>query len=525
MSFININKSHEDDTLCAIKSNVLHTFFSPTSAPGATSMTGTLTFNHIHPPSKHVGIKNVKINFSGTFAITTSAAITNFRIMNINDCLHTCLCSINSSVSTTQQPFVNAEIKRSYDKDWWVDDQVIKSDKFVSYELLKNSDTSYTLTYNCAAPLCHTYLEQEIVGIHSLDITTQVNLFGILRTSPTAAGISLITALTVSNAKYQITYDRVNYNTTKDVYNTQVQYYNYYQSDAVQNFAGTAGGLERTSQTINVRDVNGCPLTIYVGSFNDIRADQTVLCTTSVPYQFNSISYNINSKQNVYNTNSSNEIYNISRSAGCLDEYNIFNGNRVHLAGGAMTIGSNAGFGVGLKSIAAINLMNYQSNISSNDIFRFDISFGYTLKDITAATASACTQVCFAVFNYPDLLTLSDISNIDAHVVSGSISELVESDVSDDYVSLLDNNGFAVGGGGEEGSGKFLDWIKGAIQKLKEGKYISKALHFVNNVPFVDKIPVVGPWIKPVASKVGDLAEKYGFGNNGMCAAGSVNMF
>ena len=517
MSFIDTTKFASDDTLIALTGNVQRVLHEPTTKPGTTAMTGAVSFERIQPRSKHFGMKNITLTYTGQFTIKfTTASTRQIRLENINAALYDTNLNINGSIQFTQQPYINYYIKRSYDKGAFQEHQHIYNDKYV-YATVNQTTANkvYVINYRCCTPIYHSFFESDLVGIDNMSILSQFNLYNIFKVIDNANS-SLdttggATGITVENSEFKLRYDEIQYTMPMDAYNIQIPHYVYYQTDNSINPALTAAaGTTNINQIkTNIRDVRTQPLRVFYSVFPNIRKQDSSVIQT-VETVFKGLRWDVNNKTNVMNTDTIEDVYLTSRCAGLLTEYETY-------CGGDMAHGAG---GVSCPPVAAISMLDTtDSKISTSDLFRLSVEADIDFIHPALAAAENIERIGYAIYEYPAVLSISTISSQLIYSLPGTFNELVEMEDDETYLKQLEESGMY-------GGSKFGDWIKRTWNKIKSGRFISKALNFIGNTKGVNNllsmIPGVGTAM-PIISKIQDIAGEAG--KKAEDAGYGVNMF
>ena len=516
MSFIDTTKYADDDTLVALHSNVRRVIHTTTSSPNGTAYEGSFSFERIQPRSKHFGMKNVYLIAHAKFVLTLPDN-TDFRLDNINAALYDTTLSINGSIQFTQQPYINYLIKKNYDKSEFIEHQNIQHDKYVfakitSAEGTVADTTDWTIIYDCCTPIYHSFFDNDLVGVDNMNLMSQFNLRNVIKI-PQADNYASITGFTVSDLKFDLRYDEIQYTVPLENYNIQVPHYVYYS--ATNKFTSSFAANDTHKETndtfeVNVRDVKSQPLRVFLAAVQDIRNTGTNNIMYAPEMRFGRISWDVNNQTNVMNTGSVADIYLTSKNAGLMTEYNVYAG---------MKSGNIIDYGVSIDPICAINMLDtFDSKVSTSDLFRLSVSGEINLSRPVADEASTTiNRYVYAVYEYPAILSISPMSSGLIYSLNGTFNELVEIEDDESYIKQLEESGMY-------GGSKFGDWIKRTWGKIKSGKFISKALNFLGNTKkynnLISMIPGVGtvmPFIDKIQDISGDLgkkAEDAGYGVN-----------
>lgn len=479
MSFVNLTKSFKSDSMIALTSNINHVKYSPTSHPDANAMSGSLSFEHIHPRNRNNGIKNFYIRCDATFKYTLPAetSMPDIRYDNFNAALYNTQISLNSLGSIVEQPYINNIIKRNFDKDDYLEDAANHNSKYVTVvKEVKDGVTYYN--YKSISPLYHPILEGELAKVSELNIQTMVNLYGVIN----APGLGNIT-IEVSKVNYSVYYDEVQYSDINDTVDILVPLHQYYYDDKHSiSAAGT------TDINLNVRDVIGCPMRAFVVAVKNINTVDTTICKR-VKENFKTMSWDVAGIPNQYATSDETEIYLTSRNAGLLTEYGTY----------CNIVGENKPI---LEPICAIKLTDrINAAVGTADLFRL-VATG----ELTHAAADNSKVII--VYEYNKLYHADDMQQSLYNNLPQSINELIEADF-DEYSREIEDM---------MGGSKLGDWFRSMKDKMKKNRTLSKILGAVansskfNNV--LSLIPGVGsiaPIVQNAATQLKDVAENAGY--------------
>lgn len=515
MSFIDTTKYADDDTLVALHSNVRRVIHTTTSSPTKTTTDGSFSFERIQPRSKNFGMKNVYIVSDMTLTITLTTG-TKFKLENINAALYDTTLSINGSIQFTQQPYINYLIKNNYDKGEFIEYQNLHHDKYVYYTITagaaEDGKTPYTVKYHCTSPIYHSFFDNDLVGIDNMNLMSQFNLRNLIKIQQ-STNYDTISAFSVSDLKFDLRYDEVQYTVPLENYNIQVPHYVYYS--ATNKFTSSFSVNDTLTEKddsfeVNVRDVKSQPLRVFLAAVQDIRntGNNNIMYTPEM--RFKNISWDVNNQTNVMNTGTVSDIYLTSKNAGLLTEFNVYAG---------MKAGTITDDGISIDPICAINMLDtFDSKISTADLFRLSVSGNINInRPVDAAAGTIINRYVYAVYEYPAILSISPMSSGLIYSLNGTFNELIELEDDESYLKQLEESGMY-------GGSKFGDWIKRTWQKIKSGKFVSKALNFLGNtkkynnllsmIPGVGTVmPIIGK-IQDVAGDIGKKAEDAGYGVN-----------
>lgn len=507
MSFVDTTKIASDDILVAMTSKVKQMIYPPTHDT-KTSMSGTLSFERIHPRSIDFTISDLKIYFKGTFTITLSAALTDttvptFRLENINSALYHTMIDINGNITPTSQPYINYLIRKQYDKNYYQEEQQMKHDKDVWFKITHTGGSAdatknkiFEVQYECLTPLMVPEIESDLTGINNLNITSQVNLYNIFK-FPTISNISKIE---VKDVEYRIRYNEIHNTIIQESYSAMVNSYLYYKGD-VGSKDYIAGNTQTIETSLNIRDGTSQPLIVYVVNAPHITEISTKICLAPEIKPI-SCSFDINSDTNTMLSQSTHDIYYISKNAGLLTEYNTWTGKKDNL----ITDARVSTRGLPCPPVIACNMLKTnESKISTSDIFRLNVNatYDYTYNE----NINGIDRDCYAVYSYPSIYYYSSSENRIIKNLTQTFAELIEMDDDDAYFRQLADSGVLSGGG------KVGDFFKNLWRKIKSGKFISKALNFIGNTKnannLLSMIPGVGAAM-PIISKIQDIAGEAG---------------
>jgi len=519
MSYIDTTKIATDDVLVGMTSNVKQIIHKPTHTPD-NNMTGSLSFERIHPRSSHFSVSDVKLYFKGTFRISSTTAQANhglplIRLESINSALYDTMLDINGSVTATSQPYINYLIKKQYDKHYYQEEQQMKHDKDVFAKISYVGDEPegethhyiYEISYECMSPVLIPELDSDLTGITNLNISSQVNLYNIIK----IGSLNTIENIKMRGAQYELRYNEIQNTIPQESYNTMVNHFIYYKTNtSIGNCAANTGVSVDTQ--FNIRDTQSEPLLVYITNAPAIRTHSQNICLCP-EILVKSCTFDINSDTNTVLSASTHDVYDISKCSGLLTEYNTWTGQKDNF----ITNVDNVIRGIPCPPVIACNMLKTaHSTISCADLFRLNVnsSFQYTFTE----AINNVSRDTYAVYMYPSVLSITPTSTSIIFCLSQTFAECIEMDDDEAYFRQLQDSGVLSGGG------KVGDFFKRLWNKIKSGKFISKALNFIGNTKgannLLSMIPGVGAAmpiinkIQDIAGEVGKKAEDAGYGVN-----------
>ena len=514
MSFIDTTKIATDDVLVAMTSNVKQIVHKPTHSP-ENNMTGSISFERIHPRSSHFSVSDIKIFFKGTFKLTYSSAfgaevLPAIKLENINAAFYDAQIDMNGSVSFTTQPYINYLIKKQYDKDYYQEEQQLKHDKYVFSKIsINGAKTEVTINYECISPFMAPEFDTDLTGLHNFNINSQVNLFNIIKLQ----NLTNYSSIALTEADYEIRYNEIQNTIPQESYNTMINHYFYYQGVTGQK-TYTKDTEEETKTAFNIKDVNGQPLIVYVVNAPNIRSEHNQNIFLVPEIYPTSCTFDINSDTNTLLTTSTHSIYEVSKSAGLLTEYNTWAGQPDNYI-----TTSTSKKGIPCPPVIACNMLKTaNSTISTNDIFRLNIDATY--KYTYPVDKVNYTPNVYSVYMYPSMLIFSPTQCTILKNLPQSFNECVEMEDDEAYFRQLANSGVL------EGGGKVGDFFKNLWRKIKSGKFISKALKFIGNTKGANNLISMIPGVSaamPIIEKIQGISEN--LGNKAEDAGYGVSMF
>ena len=497
-TYMDLSESHHNDDMFALKKNVLRVQWEPTMQPAATALDGQVQWNNIQPPSKQCGISKmfIKCIFDITFTNSDAQINTCFDkdhlfMYDINAALYNTEISMTGQ-SLTGQPYIDLAIKRLYDPDFYTSSLINKSnDKNVFWtSTLDTVNNVATIHYECSSPLIHPFFssENDIAGVNAFTINTRYNLTHLFNqykdmTAATTAARTSTAALT--NLKWSICYDQINYDKPLNDYMTLLMWEAYFTEKQVS----TGGANENSAFRNNVRDIPSTPICQYALAIRDINERLFTSVANSITvangsrhidaltiphYRVNRLDITVNSNSNAYNTNSFMDIVHCCRRAG-------FQGDTEELTQISTKYPPVYGF----------SSLEYRNVVGSADTYRFNVSDSEVYYD-GVANALVPYRVYYVMMQ-PALFISSDSGSAFVNNMGVPFSGLIKSDSDiDAYIKLLEQSGYS--------GGSLISWLKGLKEKLKKGRYISNAGKLLSNLmdsPLVKQgvsmIPVVGP--------------------------------
>ena len=540
-SYISLSEVHKNDDLIALYKNSLRQVWRP-SVANERADKGHISWNNIRPPSLKIGIKDIYIE-NDTVITFTVASDTDANIDKIRNGLEYFLNNgtfkndINSALYNTQvaitgqtskgQPYIDLAIKRFYDNNFYDPAAFArKCDKNVFYYVKKNGEQEIKLYYHCSTPLLHPLFssENDIAGISALTIDTDYNIWGILsffdsfhtiNNESTASNVSIITTA-LTKTEWRIVYNQTNYIKDLDNYATLCTNEQYYTlkdnsgaintnlgTDLFQAYIGEVPGAPICQYTLAINSIENitkpAPVTIAYTGDTANKSDYYKNLYSPIKANLSSIELNLNGNQNIYNTSEISDIYHCCKKAGYLGSFNDFTSPC-------------------WPSVFGFSSLQYNNKINTTDIYSLGCS-KYGLIDNNKNT-SANIRV-YWVYLYPALFFAGNEGDGYTNTLGAPLSAMIksESDI-DEYLRQLEQAGYS--------GGSLWSWLKNLKEKLKKGRYISSTAKSVSNIlgndgvkSLVSMIPGVGPAIssgigtaKNIADKVGETAEKLGYGVN-----------
>lgn len=518
MSYIDTTKIATDDVLVAMTSNVKQIVHKPTHDP-QNSMTGSISFERIHPRSSHFSVSDIKIFFKGTFTLTYTTAfaanvLPSIRLENINAALYAAQIDMNGSVSFQTEPYINYLIKKQYDKDYYQEEQQLKHDKYV-FSKISIDQTSETtrkkvvIKYECMSPFMAPEFDTDLTGLSNFNIQSQVNLYNLIKLQD----LGTLDTIELTNAEYEIRYNEIQNTIPQESYNTMINHY-YYYSGVTGQKSYTANTETETETAFNIKDVNGQPLIVYVVNAPNIKTEHDKNIFLVPEIYPTSCTFDINSDTNSLLTTSTHSIYEVSKSAGLITEYNTWAGQ----ADNYITT-STSKKGIPCPPVIACNMLKTaNSSISTNDLFRLnvDVSYKYTYP----VNKANYKPNVYSVYMYPSLLIFSPTQCTIFKNLPQTFNECVEMEDDEAYFRQLANSGVL------EGGGKVGDFFKNLWRKIKSGKFISKALKFIGNTKGANNLISMIPGVSaamPIIEKIQDISGN--LGTKAEDAGYGVNMF
>lgn len=373
-SYINLSKKHNNEELKAIKKDCIRTVWKPSI--NTKDISGHLIWNLIEPPMKQVGLNKIYIGFEASFIFTYTGEIEEEEINEIFDKLY--INDINSALyytyitmngqSVCSQPYINLNIKRLYDKEFYTPEMKInKHDKNVFVKINKINNKQIKIDYLCSTPLLHsfTYTNKEIAGIRSITIDTEFNLtkiFNFYSRMKTGENTEGIMKLTVEKPKWLLYYNLNINEEINEEYKTLINLNHY--------FVNTFNKEKDLSLNYYIRDLRSAPLNSYLMNINDQKEIKNefifkpnsinpLIITTHPRYTIEKLNITINGNNNAYNLYEKRNvllgIYHCCKEAGFLGVFDDFNSDLYPMVYGFTSL-------------------QYRTFISSNQRYRFDIS-------------------------------------------------------------------------------------------------------------------------------------------------------
>ena len=514
MSYYDTCKKAKSSDLVALKANVQKVDFTATHT-GKTNTKGSFSFERVQPRNSNYTLKNIYLKVILKFTITRTTGdnhIRNYRFDDFNAAMYGTSVTINGSIQNTQEPYLNSLIKKNYDEKEYVESMNEKNSPYVYVSIKDNANAKKDdVTYVSCAPIYHSYLCEDITGINNLMISSNYNIFNIVKlNNGTISDITL-----TSDIDLKLIYDEViNTDLSPDgKYYTACMQYMYYMGDDIKT-DGSHGHadniIDGVSTRNNMRDTRTQPLRAFNMIVPDIIND-TSKCSNVFKGYISSVSWDVNNKLNLVNTsaaNSDSEIYSVCKDAGLFTEFSVFRNQE--------QLGRTISY---LDPIISISMLNTpDAKISTADLFRLSSTMTYkyegaptaaegALPDVIAAAQVTKKNIC--VYEYPALIKISPIENTVQYSLLGVMDELIESEAGmDEYMDDLEDLGYS-------GDGKVADWFRKIGRKIKEGRFISKILGGISKgadifTKIAPMIPGIGAAAAPIASQVSDISKKVG---------------
>lgn len=504
MSYYDTCKRAKSSDLVALKANVQKVDFTTTQLT-QTSPVGSFSFERVQPRNSNYTLKNIYLKVSIDFTVTRSgtdsatAHFYDYRFDDFNAAMYGTSVTINGSIQNTQEPYINSLIKKNYDEKEFVESMNKKNSPYVFVDIVEGASNNIeTVHYESCAPIYHSYLCEDITGINNLNISSNFNIYNIIKKNYDSTNyISGISFTGTQKITMKIIYDEViNTDLSPDgKYYTSCMLYMYYFGGDVKttnNYGEISGILN------NVRDTRTQPLRAFNMIVPDIRAD-TTNCSNVIDAHISAVSWDINNKLNLVNTSASNsesEIYSVCKDAGLFTEFSVFL-NKSQL--GLDNI-------VYMDPIISISMLNTpDAKISTADLFRLSSTMTYKYDN----AAANMIKKNYCVYEYPALIKISPIENTVQYSLIGVMDELIESEAGmEEYMDDLEDLGYS-------GDGKVADWFRKIGRKIKEGRFISKILGGISKgadifTKIAPMIPGIGAAAAPIASQVSNISKKVG---------------
>lgn len=516
-SYIDLSESHKNDDMYALKKNVLRVQWEPTMNAPDNQLDGQVQWNNIQPPSKQCGISKMYIKCSFDLQITNSNADVNglydkehLYMYDINAALYNTEISMTGQ-SLTGQPYIDLAIRRLYDPDFYTSSLINRPNDKNVYWTSSAAGAVVSIHYECSTPLIHPFFssENDVAGVNAFTINTRYNLTHLFNQHKpiTAAGGARTSTPVLSNLKWSICYDQINYDKPLNDYITLLMWEAYFTEKSI----AAASANPQNAFINNIRDIPSTPICQYALAIRDINVplfQQGVAFNTTttratnldIPhYRVNKMDITVNSNSNAYNTNSFMDIVHCCRKAG-------FQGDTEELTEECKKY----------PAVYGISSLEYRNVVGSSNTYRFNVSASECAFD---AVNAAVAYRIYYVMMQPALFISSDSGSAFVNNMGVPFSGLIKSDSDvDEYIKLLEQSGYS--------GGSLISWLKGLRDKLKKGRYISRAGKFLGNLmdsPIVKQgasmIPVVGPSLisnwdtaKNVVDKATQKAEELGYG-------------
>lgn len=499
MSYYDTCKRAKSSDLVALKANVQRVDFTA-SHTGEGNMKGSFSFERVQPNSSNYTIKNMYLRVKLNLTITRTAseankATYNYRFDDFNAAMYGTSVTINGNIQNTQEPYLNSLIKKNYDEKEYVESMNEKNSPYVYVKVSHTDHYTETVEYVSCAPIYHSYLCEDITGINNLMISSNYNIFNIVKSNYNST--NYISQISINGKiDLKLIYDQV-INTdlpTDGKYYTACMQYMYYIGNDIKT-SGSSGAPNNISN--NIRDTRTQPLRVFNMVVPDIIND-TTQCSNVFKGHISSVSWDVNNKLNLVNTSaisSESEIYSVCKDAGLFTEFSVFI-NEKQLNRDIIY----------LDPIISLSMLNTpDAKISTADLFRLASTMTYNYE----GAADDITKKTYCVYEYPALIKISPIENTVQHSLIGVMDELIESEAGmDEYMDDLEDLGYS-------GDGKVADWFRKIGRKIKEGRFISKILGGISKgadifTKIAPMIPGIGAAAAPIASQVSDISKKVG---------------
>lgn len=539
-TYINLSEAHKNDDLTTLYKNNLRVIWN-TSIQNSQSAKNIIQWNNIQPPNVATGISDFYIQNTSTFTFTLGGADAdkdklgpyleklfkeNIYFNDINAALYHTQISMTGQ-SSVGEPYIDLAIRRFYDEDFYDPSATYnKKDKNVSVKITKTGDhyDSVVITYYCSSPLLHPLFssKNDLAGINSFTVQSQYNLFNIfsyngeLPAIGTAMAADATITLTLTT-DFKICYNQINYSQSLKEYSTLCTNEYYFTEENMGEGTINTALKNNNMFKINVRDVPGAPICQYLMAINDPETlkviDDTAKTITHAQEQagintiFNyyipikltleNITLDVNNNTNAYNCATPMDVLHCSKKAGYMGTFGDFDNKY-------------------FPAVYGFSTLQYKNYTNTTDTYRFACSNSKTFE--TNRNTPAGFRV-YCVYLYPALFYASDTGSGYINTVGAPFVNLIKSDSDiDTYLRMVEEAGYS--------GGSLWTWLKGLRDKLKKGRYISNTAKTVSNIlnndgvkSLVSMIPGVGPAIssgmstaKGVADKIGDTAEKLGYG-------------
>ena len=503
MSYYDTCKRAKSSDLVALKANVQKVDFTATQLT-QTSPVGSFSFERVQPRNSNYTLKNIYLKVSIDFTVTragTDATKENFyyyKFDDFNAAMYGTSVTINGSIQNTQEPYINSLIKKNYDEKEYVESMNEKNSPYVFVEVTDGDTKDVDIIhYESCAPIYHSYLCEDITGINNLNISSNFNIYNIIKKNYLSTDyINAISFTGTQKITMKLIYDEViNTDLSPDgkYYTSCMLYMYYFGGDVITS--GASGEIPGILN--NVRDTRTQPLRAFNMIVPDIRA-ATSNCSNVINGHISAVSWDVNNKLNLVNTSaarSESEIYSVCKDAGLFTEFSVFL-NKPQLN---KTI-------IYMDPIISISMLNTpDAKISTADLFRLSSTMTYKYGGATANIK----MKNYCVYEYPALIKISPIENTVQYSLIGVMDELIESEAGmEEYMDDLEDLGYS-------GDGKVADWFRKIGRKIKEGRFISKILGGISKgadifTKIAPMIPGIGAAAAPVASQVSDISKKVG---------------
>ena len=520
-SYLDLSDTHKNDDMYALKKNVLRVQWEPTMQASPTALDGQVQWNNIQPPNKKCGISKMYIKCSFDITFTNSNADANglfdkehLFMYDINAALYNTEISMTGQ-SLTGQPYIDLAIKRLYDPDFYTPNLIDRPNDKNVYWTSSAAGAVVSIHYECSTPLIHPFFssDNDLAGVNAFTINTRYNLthlFNQHKAISAGVGAARTSTPALTNLKWSICYDQINYDKPLNDYITLLMWEAYFTEKA----CNAAAANDQHAFQNNIRDIPSTPICQYALAIRDINVPlftnaafniangATTIPGLTIPhYRVNKLEFTVNSNSNAYNANTFMDIVHCCRHAG-------FKGETEELTEECKKY----------PPVYGISSLEYRNVVGSADSYRFNCQTSECVYD--AANASVSYRIYYVMMQ-PALFMSTETGSAFVNNLGVSYSELVKSDSDvDAYIKLIEQSGYS--------GGSLKTWLLGLRDKLKRGRYISRAGHFLGNImdnalvkQAASMIPVIGPALttnwdtaKNAINTAADTAERLGYGVN-----------